>query len=160
MAVSTHIVAVGGLVKDGKGNILIGKSIWRKQWEFFGGQVEMGENLEEALIREINEESGVIVKVVSLVGIYSNIKGSMGESNIKQIPTKLILDFICEYVSGEPINSNETMEVSWVSEEKAIELINSPIFKMRLENMLKYDGKITYQSFENNPYIEHYKRKF
>jgi len=34
----THIVAVAGLVEDGKGNVLLAKSTHRKSWEFNGGK--------------------------------------------------------------------------------------------------------------------------
>ena len=65
-----HIVTVAGLVEDGKGNVLLTKSALRKEWEPCGGLVEPGENLEEALLREIREESGVKATVRCLTGIY------------------------------------------------------------------------------------------
>ena len=43
-----HIVTVAGYVEDGKGNVLLVKTNFRG-WENPGGQVEVGENLEEAL---------------------------------------------------------------------------------------------------------------
>ena len=69
-----HIVAVGGLVYNNSGEILVAKSVRKNTWSFLGGQVEVGENLEEALKREIYEESGVEVTVRKLVGIYSNVQ--------------------------------------------------------------------------------------
>ena len=74
-----HIVAVSGLVCHPNGEILLIRGP-RRGWEFPGGQVEEGENLIEALQREIQEEAGVTTSVGALVGIYSNIKS----------PTKLM----------------------------------------------------------------------
>ncbi|MFT8329565.1 MAG: NUDIX hydrolase [Oenococcus oeni] len=41
-----------------------------------GGQVENGENLIDALKREVREESGIEIRVDKLIGVYSNIKKS------------------------------------------------------------------------------------
>lgn len=57
MPFPTHIVAKGGFVEDGQGNILLVKTR-DGGWVYPGGQVEVGENLIEGLIREIKEESG------------------------------------------------------------------------------------------------------
>lgn len=71
MTFPTHIVATGGFVEDGQGNILLVKTR-DGGWVYPGGQVEVGENLIDGLIREIKEESGIDVSVGSLVGVYSN----------------------------------------------------------------------------------------
>lgn len=54
----THIVAVGGIVENEQGDILLVKT-HHGWWVFPGGQVEAGENLIDALSREIKEESGI-----------------------------------------------------------------------------------------------------
>jgi 8-oxo-dGTP pyrophosphatase MutT (NUDIX family) len=156
----SHIIAVAGLILDGNGNTLIGVSKGRKRWEFFGGQVENGENLEEALMREIMEESGVTVRVGPLAGIYSNVKAYEDKEHGRFIPTKLILDFICEYTGGTPKGSDETENVMWVPISKAVEFIDTEPLKTRLENLLNYNGTVTYCVYETHPYIERYRRKF
>jgi 8-oxo-dGTP diphosphatase len=87
-----HIVATGGFVMNSRGQVLLIKSPRYGDWEFPGGQVEEGETIPHALEREVFEETGIIVRVKLLVGIYSNIRK----------PSIVNMDFICEYVSGEP----------------------------------------------------------
>ena len=58
MLMPTHIIAVGGITEDKEGNILLVKT-YHGGWVFPGGQVEEGENLIDALTREIKEESGI-----------------------------------------------------------------------------------------------------
>lgn len=71
MKMPTHIVAVGGIVENEKGEILLVKTI-NGGWVFPGGQVEVGENLVDALAREVKEESGVNIEVGSLLSVISN----------------------------------------------------------------------------------------
>ncbi len=71
MVMPTHIVAVGGIVEDEQRNILLVKT-QHDGWVFPGGQVEAGEDLMEALIREVHEESGIEIVVSQLIGVYSN----------------------------------------------------------------------------------------
>ncbi|WP_353039290.1 NUDIX domain-containing protein [Mesorhizobium sp. M1300] len=57
-------VTVGALLVNHDRKVLMGlraawKSAWPGHWDTIGGRVEAGETLEEALVREIQEEIGV-----------------------------------------------------------------------------------------------------
>jgi 8-oxo-dGTP diphosphatase len=136
-----HIVAAGGFVTNLQGQVLLIKSPRYGDWEFPGGQVEEGETIPHALEREVLEETGIIVWVKSLVGIYSNTRK----------PSIVNIDFICEYVSGEPKISPESTQVEWVNPEEALSRIKREAISKRLKNMLEFSGEITYRAYFVDP---------
>ena len=136
-----HIVAVAAFVTNAQGQVLMLKSPRRGDWEFPGGQVEEGETLTCALEREVLEETGIVVKPVSLVGVYSNTKK----------PSILMLDFSCEYVSGDPKTSAESLQVEWVAKEEALSRVEHPSIRGRLKNMLESSGEVTYRAYFVDP---------
>ncbi len=77
-------------------------------WDATGGQIEIGENLEEAVLREILEENGIRASVRCLVGVYLNVGKHLDYDGVTNVPTKVILDFICDYISGQPRISDES----------------------------------------------------
>lgn len=139
-----HIVAVSGLVRHPDGKILLIRSP-RRGWEFPGGQVEEGENLIEALQREIQEESGVIASIGALVGIYSNIKA----------PTKVMFGFLGDYVSGELTTSEESIETKWVRRNSVLQHISNRVIYDRIKDMLDFSGRVLYRVYTTNPYQIH-----
>ena len=136
-----HIVAVSGLISHPNGKILLIRGP-RRGWEFPGGQVEEGENLIEALQREIQEESGVIASIGSLVGVYSNVKS----------PTKLAFGFLGNYVSGKLTTSDESLETKWVARHLALQRISHPAIYDRMKDMLDFSGRVIYRVYANDPY--------
>ncbi|GGG69310.1 NUDIX hydrolase [Paenibacillus radicis (ex Gao et al. 2016)] len=99
MPFPTHIVAAGGFVEDGEGNILLVKTR-DGGWVYPGGQVEVGENLMDALVREIQEESGIDTTVSYLIGIYSNTGIFKWYDSVTDVPTQVIFDFVCKPFGG------------------------------------------------------------
>lgn len=76
-----------------------------------GGHVEDGEDIANAAIREVKEESGIIVNTVDLTGIV-NIRGqSTGENDITMFL------FTSSDFAGEPITGNEG-SFAWVDQDK------------------------------------------
>jgi 8-oxo-dGTP diphosphatase len=136
-----HIVAAGGLVINSQGQVLLLKSPRYGDWEFPGGQVEEGETIPHALEREVFEETGIVVGVKSLVGIYSNTRK----------PSIVNLDFICEYISGESTTSSESIQVEWIDSDKALSLVKREAIYKRLKNMLEFSGEITYRAYFVDP---------
>ena len=132
----THFVSVAALVTNDRGEILLVKSPWRG-WEYPGGLIEPGETFREALHREVREEAGVEIEITGFVGICKNV-----ERNIVNI------DFTAKYLSGELRPSEESTEVIWATPEEAFKLIQFPLTRKRLENMLSGREEATLFCFE------------
>ena len=136
----THLVSVAALVTNEKGEILLVKSPLRG-WEYPGGLIEPGETFQEALHREIREESGVEVEVTGFVGICKNIQRDI-----------VNIDFTARYVSGELTTSEESTEVVWATPQQAREMITFPLTKKRLENMLSGREQAVLFCFTRDPF--------
>ena len=150
MVLPTHIVAVGGVVENEHGEILLVKHN-NGEWACPGGQVEVGENLVDALTREIREESGINVSVDKLFWVGSNTAVHEGHSGVKSVPTKVIFNFFCSYINGEPQGSNETLEARWVKKGDVLSMIQ-PITRDRFQAYLDYNGTVQYMEYTSRPY--------
>ena len=67
-------IAVDGIItKDGKILLIKRKNEpFKGKWALPGGFVEYGERVEEAVLREIKEETGLNAKIKKLLGVYSD----------------------------------------------------------------------------------------
>jgi 8-oxo-dGTP diphosphatase len=136
--VPKHIVAVSGLVTDPSTGLILLIRSPRRGWEFPGGQVEEGESLTDALIREVREETGLDVSVGALAGVYSNVRSHI-----------VMFGFLCVWTGrGEPTTSSESLEVEWVTREEAMVRVVRPPLRDRLRDMLDFSGTVVYRSYE------------
>ena len=145
-----HGLATGGVVRNNAGEILLIKN-QRRGWEFPGGLVEEGENVMDALRREIKEESGVDVRVGELFCVSSNTCSYPGYNGVKTVPPKLILDFICEYESGDPEATDESLETRFVPESDVLGMMTTPVYIERFRTYLEYKGRPYYLSYKTKP---------
>ena len=136
----THFVSVAALVANNKREILLVRSP-RRGWEYPGGLIEPGETFQEALKREVREETGVEIEITGFVGICKNV-----EKDIVNI------DFTAKYVSGELRTSEESTEVIWATAEKAMDMITFPLTKKRLVNMLSESSNASLFCFHREPF--------
>jgi len=135
-----HFVSVAGLVTHGKNEVLLVNNPIRG-WEFPGGMVEPGESLQEALIREIYEESGIHVTIIGFIGVYKNIKSDI-----------VNLDFCCKFESGTPTTSEESIEVGWFQMTEVIQMMGNPLYKTRITNMLSHNPNMFCYAFKKDPF--------
>ena len=63
---------VGVLVRDEAGRILLERRSDCGLWGLLGGSVHPGETITQTVQREVEEESGLLVKISFLVGVYSD----------------------------------------------------------------------------------------
>lgn len=118
-----HVVGVAGVVIDGERAL----SVLRRspaRWELPGGALEAGEQVVDALRREVREETGLGVEPVRLSGIYQNM--SLG-------PVALV--FWCRRVDGSERLSDETSDWRWISRDDASALL-PPAWAVRFTDAL------------------------
>ena len=93
------------------------------QWSVPGGLVETGETTREALIREIREETSLIVEPLDLVEVFERILRD-GDSRVQY--HFVVIDYLCRIVSGEACPGTDVSEIRWVPLEKLQELGITP----------------------------------
>src|SRR5919106_4723427 len=70
---SKHWVSVAGVIIE-DGSALIIRRRDNSRWEPPGGVLENGESIEDGLVREVFEETGIRVEPVALTGVYKNMR--------------------------------------------------------------------------------------
>ena len=73
------VPAASAVVTDEYGHLLLAKRTDNNLWTIPGGTMKPGETITESALREVKEETGIDVEVVSLVGIYSNPRTGVAE---------------------------------------------------------------------------------
>ncbi len=149
----THIVAAAGVVLNEKNEVLL-VNTYNDGWVLPGGEVEIGENLIKAVQREIREESGIFVQVGELFCISSNTASYPGYGGVKTVPTKVILDFICQRQDGTLQCSDETSQAAWLPKEKALEMSRASSNIERYNALLEYTGRPVYLEYRTKPVFE------
>ena len=110
------MLVVGGIItKNSK--ILIAQRLPTStnalKWEFPGGSFELGEDPREALVREIEEELGVKIRVKQIYEVVSH-NYDFGKKGKRQI---LIMYFLADYVSGGP-KKIRVHDFRWVTKQE------------------------------------------
>jgi len=90
-----------------------GKEPLHGRWVIPGGTVELGETLEEALVREVEEETGLVVRPREVLLVFDRIQRDQGRVQYHYV----IIDYLCEYVSGTPRAGSDAEAVAVVSPE-------------------------------------------
>ena len=113
MSPRAPVVGVGGVVvRDGR--VLLvrrGKEPLYGRWTVPGGTVELGETLEEALVREMEEETCLRVEPVEVLTVFDRIERDGGRVAYHYV----IVDYLCRWRSGEARAAADALEVAWAS---------------------------------------------
>lgn len=64
-------VGVGVFVRNSSGQILLEKRSDNGMWGLPGGNLEPGESIADAAVREVREETGLAIRLSRLIGVYS-----------------------------------------------------------------------------------------
>jgi len=118
------VVGIGGVIIEGGRALLIrrGSEPLRGHWSIPGGTLELGESLQAGVARELLEETGLEVRVLDLIEVFDRIfpsephSGSSRERGPKF--HYVIVDYLCERISGEPRAGSDVTDVAFASENE------------------------------------------
>jgi 8-oxo-dGTP diphosphatase len=106
----TPKIMVDVVVPSEEGHVLLirrGSDPYEGQWALPGGFVEVGETLEAAAAREAEEETGLEVEIIRLVGVYSDPDRDPRGHNVS-------VAYLARAQEGEPSGASDAAEAAFL----------------------------------------------
>ncbi len=110
------IVGVGAVIIHNERALIVQRAgePRKGEWTVPGGVLEIGETLRSGVEREVLEETGLVVKAGAVVDVYENIwPDAEGRTQFHYV----LVDFLCELVSGELNVATDASDARWISLE-------------------------------------------
>jgi 8-oxo-dGTP pyrophosphatase MutT (NUDIX family) len=116
----TTACACAALYREGKfllGHRSPGKRFYPNLWDFPAGHVRVGETIETGLIREVEEEIGVVPTRYRLVAVLPELNPEVNGEGIYHIFE------VTQWTGGEPrLCNDEHTELRWCTSDEAAQL--------------------------------------
>lgn len=120
-----QVPSVAAIIKDPSGQILLQLRSSDHQWSLPSGAIDPGETPEQAVVREVKEETGLEVQPIKLLGVFSGKNYRHIYENGDQVEY-MVAVYECEIIGGVlDAEDNETMELRWFEVEEIPELVMS-----------------------------------
>ncbi len=136
------LVYASACIRDPEGQIL-----WQRRsdfdfWGLPGGVLELDETLEECVVREVNEETGLDVRITQLIGIYSSPDFDVTYPNQDQVQ-QITFCYDCEPVGGTlRADLSETLELKWLPPWQ--QPPSAPWYQAMLNDALNGDSAVSF----------------
>lgn len=121
---SRPIATVGALIHDGKGQVLMIRTHkWGDRWGIPGGKIERGEATEEALRREVREETALEIGDIR----FALVQDSIDSPEFERPAHFILLNYVARATRHEVTLNDEAEAFQWLSAEDALALnLNQP----------------------------------
>ncbi|MFD2115205.1 NUDIX domain-containing protein [Paenibacillus yanchengensis] len=117
--------SVVGIIRNENKEILFGRKHNEENWGLIAGAIELSETPAQAIIREVQEETGLIILPERIIGVYGGEGGRFTYSNGHQVEYLSIV-FDCKIIGGELNPDNEEMkELKYFSEFQIPSITNN-----------------------------------
>ncbi|MBI4262217.1 NUDIX domain-containing protein [Candidatus Uhrbacteria bacterium] len=129
-------VVGSAIIEDGEGKILLVKSPkWNYRWTMPGGHIEPGEGIEEALLREAEEEVGLRLKSSGIISFGELI----GPKSFHRPAHFIYFDILCKTKNKRvKLDNEELKEYIWVDPRKALRMELAESYDKTIKTYLKF----------------------
>ncbi|MEV5719775.1 NUDIX domain-containing protein [Amycolatopsis mediterranei] len=136
-------VAVSAFIQDDQGRILLIRRTDNDLYSIPGGQLELGETLAEAAVREVREETGIECAVTEVIGLYSDPKHVIAYDD-GEVRQEFSICFRAHPIGGSLRTSDESKEVNWVSESDLQRTNIHQTIRLRIHHALESERDVFY----------------
>ncbi len=126
---------VAAIIYNNQDEILLTKSSkWGAYWQIPGGHVELGETCEQALKREIREETGLEIDNIK----FNDLQDCVYPKEFERKVHFVFLDYSAHLAGGKMAEKNREMEeYKWIKPETALkELELNPYTRVSVEKFI------------------------
>lgn len=118
----TISVGVGAVVFRGDEVLVIkrGKPPFEGCWSIPGGRLEHGERVVDAVTREVREETGLEIRIIGLLDVFDALPAASGDERDGFAVHTVIIDYVAEWISGEPVAGDDAASAEFVSFDTAL----------------------------------------
>jgi ADP-ribose pyrophosphatase YjhB (NUDIX family) len=134
--INSIVAAASAVVTLPGERIVLHKRVDNDQWSLLGGAMEYGESIEQTIIREVKEESGLDCTVCRLIGVYTDPNHVIAYSD-GEVRQEFSICFHCEARTGEITVSDESREVRAFTKEEIAALNLHPSQRIRIDDYFK-----------------------
>ena len=110
------IIGVGAVIIEQNRVLLVqrGREPLKGKWSLPGGMLELGESLAEGVVREVQEETGLVVEVLELVELLDRVHRESSPDGERVRYHYVIADYLCRVVGGTLQASSDADGVRWI----------------------------------------------
>jgi 8-oxo-dGTP pyrophosphatase MutT (NUDIX family) len=134
---NTLVPACGTLAVNEHGAILLQRRRDTGQWALPMGKQELGETPSQCAVRETLEETGVLVEIVGIVGVYSD-PGHIVAYSDGEIRQEYELTLLARPLSGTPGCNEEASDAGWFRPDQLGELDIHPTMRRQIDDYLTH----------------------
>jgi ADP-ribose pyrophosphatase YjhB (NUDIX family) len=129
------VPAASAVIFDDDGRILLHRRADNGLWSLPGGAMEIGETIGQCSVREVQEESGLVVEVLALVGIYSD-PNHLIEYSDGEVRQQFSICFKGRPIGGTLVVRSESTELRWVDPTTLGQLAIQASISLRIDDAL------------------------
>jgi ADP-ribose pyrophosphatase YjhB (NUDIX family) len=114
---SAPITGVGAvIIKNGRVLLIErGQEPLKGEWSLPGGALELGETLTDGVMREVREETGLLVEPLAVVEVFDRIaRDDQGRVRYHYV----LVDFLCRVTGGTLVCASDAAAARWATQEE------------------------------------------